>query len=301
MQRIITQRSPSLESTLVATSILWPAMKNPPSLLALVLASFFLNPASGQVLIGASDLMKRTVLTLGDVGPKLVDLAPSGDSLNMWNLDMSLYRTLHLPALPPNYSFLTFSYFTRDLFDTDTSTIEFLAMETFTVASRVEVVREDGTVLFTQDPARFANLSGITDPTWNYVFSDGTNTYLHLELTYNAGALLYLLPGHLPCNVCGELFEPNGMAPGTSSSSNAAVFPNPADGSATVLLGDLTGTRATELVLVDGSGRSIKRIAIGPGTERLSITTSDVPSGMYTYYLETDRGIRPGSRFLVVR
>ena len=259
------------------------------------------GPASAQVPIAGWDSMKRSVLTLGDVGPKLVDLQVSGDSLNIWNFDMTVYRTLHLPTLPPNYSYLAFSYFTRDLFDTDPTTIEFLAMETFAVASRVEVIREDGTVLFTQDPGRFPNLSGAVDPSWQYVFSDGSNTYMHLDATFNSGAFLYLLPGHLPCTVCGELQEGVGLAPGHSSSTPATVFPNPADGTATVILGDLAGATARELVLVDGSGRSIGRIRIASGTERVQITTSQVPAGTYTYYLETDRGIRPGSRFLVVR
>ena len=256
--------------------------------------------ASAQVQIAGWDIMKRSVLTLGDVEPKLVDLTVSGDSLNMWNFDMTLYRTLHLPPLPPNYNYLAFSYFTRDLFDTDPNTIEFLAMETFAVASRVEVIREDGTVLFTQDPGRFPNLSGAFDPTWQYVFNDGTDTYMHLDVTFNTGSRLYLLPGHLPCTVCGELQEV-GMAPGPHAAMRATVFPNPADGTATVILGDLAGATASDLVLVDGSGRIIRRIPIASGAERVSITTSQVPAGTYTYYLETDRGIRPGSRFLVVR
>ena len=269
------------------------------SLLLLLLAGMFSGSATAQVLIGSSATLKRSVLTLGDAGPKWVDLQPAGDSLNMWNLDMSLYRTLHLPALPPNYGFLAFSYFTRDLFDNDTGTVEFLAMESLGPVARVEVIREDGSVLFTQDPGRFPNLSGMTDPTWQYIFSDGVNTYLQLDVSFQAGSNLYLLPGHLPCNVCGEQLGSEMSVPAEQAAVQGGVYPNPASEAATVRLGDLRN--ASAVVLVDQAGRTVKRIPIAHHAKEVTIATTDVPAGAYTYYLETEQGIVPGSRLLVVR
>jgi hypothetical protein len=66
------------------------------------------------------------------------------------------------------------------------------------------------------------------------------------------------------------------------------IFPNPATNSVFI---SLTGIQASEVAIMDLSGRELKHIAPAAGESLITVSVADVPSGMYIIRMQTNTGI----------
>src|SRR5436189_123913 len=134
--------------------------------------------AHAQITVFATSTARLMQLTsLEDAGPKYIDLFTFGFSLpvvTIYNVDMTVYRELTLPAGTYNYMALV----TGDLFDTDPTTIEYAIQ--VDDGAEVRVYREDGTLLLSKAPGVLPS-----GPTMFPVIEVGGVAYLQIDASYN--------------------------------------------------------------------------------------------------------------------
>jgi hypothetical protein len=262
---------------------------------------------------GRPTKLLRTLIT---AGPKLIE--PGTDGCILHNMDLSTYLTITYPAPPAGFAWNTWvpEYFTEDLFDNDPSTIEFLMIATEINGpdtAGTAVLRADGTLVFwvegetpygiggdvpyTISPSIFNTPQGAIMELWNAVAGEqGQDINVHY----------YQLPGMLPCVECdgtisASMMQLGGAPDEMPPTPGITAFPNPASSTTEIVLNANGAGTIKAVRLVDMDGRAVKRIPVAPGASRLSISIADVASGTYAYQLETDSGIVPGTRLVVVR
>lgn len=167
-----------------------------------------------------------------------------GDSLfttntfRLLNADGSVYKDISLPPKPPNaISINGLDYFTSSLFDTDSTTFEFLV--TYACDSlygpyhfpydHVVVANENGNILLNE---KFADLFVYNSYPNQPIFQVGNQTKMVLWYSITTTdyqfmrSKVFTLPGHLP----------NGMDESKTLSNNGmTIYPNPNNGNFFVL------------------------------------------------------------------
>lgn len=255
----------------------------------------------------------KLMRTLASAGPKLIEQGTTGCTLH--NLDLSIYATITYPAPPAGFEWSTGlpGYITEDLFDTDPSTIEYLmiATETGVIDSyATAVLRADGTLVFWIDDEVTYSIGGEIPYTISpYVFNtpDGAVLVTKRDIPDQDEdeAHYYQLPGMLPCIECDGSLSASMMHVGLQEDmppppQDVVTFPNPANTTTEIVFTTITAN-VLAVQLVDMDGRTVKRIPITAGVQRLTVSVADVAAGSYAYWLESDQGIIPGTRLVVVR
>ena len=258
----------------------------------------------------ASPNAVRLVRTLPSVGPKFMTYTNVGFTL--FDLDGTTHLSVAYPPAPAGYlwPFDGPWYVTEDLFDLDATTVEFVIQVPSSGggASAFAVLREEGTMLF-WGPGKFVLPSTLgpfdilTASPW--IFNTPQGAIMSLKDAEGA-ATIYQLPGSLPCLQCDGTLSPSGLELGEEPAGQAIeqgtfVFPNPASTSSEIVFGTSQGTTVLAVQLIGAGGALVKRFLVPNGADRLSVGVGDVATGVYSYRLETDKGIVPGSRLVVVR
>lgn len=251
-----------------------------------------------EVLIGLN--------SLSNAGPKFLEIWRSeyADTIRVLNLDLSTYRSLVMPPLPPDWHMRDLSYVTEDLFDTDPNTIEFVyRVEADSgPGQKLRVAREDGTILL--------EVYGVVINEWSgdgygkhTMMGTSTGTYWTVaylgELGDSLEARVFHLPGKLPCDPCSAIAMGGTGGNGSLNATGAQAFPNPSTAETTIRYALPDGARGA-LVLSTVSGAVVARFAIA-GSGNKVITTSELASGTYLYHVETDHERISAKRLVVVK
>ncbi len=254
-------------------------------------------------LIGSNAGTLWQLNTLETAGPKLITEASS--QMTIYNLDLSVYQVLNIPALSPPFMQEGVGYITESLFDTDPSTIEFVQSYRDTTECfgcfkyGLRILRADGTVLYNKFQAYLYNRLSLgvrSEP----IFNTTTGTYMVLDTASYSHSQIFLLPGHLPCDQCSGAALSNGGEHVALSGTNITAFPNPTSDDATIRYDLPSGITQGSLVFFNAQGAEVKRMPVnGSGTMR--ITTADLPAATYLYQIETSQGVIGAKRLVVVR
>lgn len=254
--------------------------------------------------VGSTTEWLRVVRSLPTAGVKLYSSTPT--SVTLYNLDLSVYTTIDLPALPGGYIYFGVSHFTESTFDNDPTSIEVaFLIQSPAYVSGVRVVRDDGTAIFT-DLNHQLSLNGLNDemnasPPF-FTGEDGLTYMLITSYPTNLPATtkLYQLPGSLPCLDCaqgGGMGIPHDHL--TTGTGTLTIFPNPASDQLTVDYDLPPGTRVGRLLVQDALGRLVANL---PLTNKPSILDlSQHPSGSYTCSMVADTRIVLCQPLILVR
>jgi hypothetical protein len=178
-------------------------------------------------------------------------------------------------------------YLTEELFDTDPATIEFtmVAMPINGSGNFASfVIREDGSVLFSQNPGSLTNGPLFVD-SYGPIFStpDGTFMMVHTSGVSGPPVNIYQLPGTLPCMDCYGSPQPGGIVTGgndhSDPNSGMILFPNPAQQEVRVQFN--TGSATPDrIVVTDAAGRVVLRKAT-LGNALVILPISQLANGQY--------------------
>jgi len=240
-------------------------------------------------------------------GNRSISLVNLGDSvynyllLDKHNWRYTLYHMNHSvnisDTLPGkgNESASTFVlYFTRSLFDCDTSNIEFLISNFFENIGNgyVSIYRTDGTCLFHRDNARMW-ITSTTDNSYNGgVVKTPAGTKMFL-LLMNGSVEVY--------NLCGTL--PTGMSINKPDGYNGLSYPvpNPAINYTRIDYKLPDDVNSGELVFYDTRGIEVKRFKVDHNFTNLQLNTSDLRSGTYYYNLQVAGKATEGKKLVVIK
>jgi hypothetical protein len=202
------------------------------------------------------------------------------DQFSLYNLDGSLYRTIQMPPKPDTAAWIEIvDYVTNSLFDNDPSTIEYLVHYDWCDSTlsgapwRVEIIREDGTVLLNEAYASY-----------NYIRLYNTEQGAKLMLMYYNGISVpyqkkvFSLPGVFPTSTENEVISQN---------NGLSVSPNPNNGSFLININTGSGESGA-IELYSMSGKLIGTYTSTGSATR--ITNTALPDGMYLLNAETSKG-----------
>jgi len=221
------------------------------------------------------------------------------NTFNLLNMDFTPFIT-NIP-IPDPWAWTTARHFeayyiTRDLFDCDTSNIEFVFAAPLSAVTPFRILRTDGTELFRLDSALAIFCGGDCGNGGSELISPITNT--------SAGAKLVLAKvnsGHevdYIYSLCGTLPEVsinyNPIQP-----SFITLFPNP---TSTILKFQVNlpdNINVYDLVIVDNTGKEVKRVQ-GNNLERIIyINVDDLNNGSYIYSLCTKNKNFSSGKFII--
>lgn len=240
----------------------------------------------------------QSIYVLGSLssGTRYIDRTFSADQAagtrTIYNLDLTVHRVLNYPAPPTDMMWANMGYITEALFDTDPSTIEFtmVAMPQSGPGDFAAfVIREDGNVLFYQNPGNLTN-GTLFNQAYGPIFAtpDGTFMTVHTSSVTGPPVNVYQLPGSLPCMDCVGSPQGEGMATGGVITSDAlsgmVLLPNPAQHEVRVRFSGGSAP-ADRIVITDASGRVVLRSAVA-GNDLVVLSVAQLADGRYTVTAE---------------
>jgi len=241
-----------------------------------------------------------------------INLGPSGikyaliDSfqIQIYNTDHSLFRSFAIPQIV-NSAPLSVLLITENLFDTDSTTIEYLVEPFDIYPATVRVFREDGTQLFSEDSAsilvQMLVATSPTRPIWNPIVVTDNGVKMML-IKNDTEVNIYSLPGTLPNTCCnGNIFTGlEGFQP-TDAGAFLKNYPNPSSNQTTIEYQLPDNISSCDLTVYDMSGREIKRYRVTNRFNNIKLDISEIPQGTYYYQLQTGDTNLAGKKMIIIR
>jgi hypothetical protein len=251
-----------------------------------------------------------TLDTIVNKGGILTKLEKSGykylnyynDSIFLYNLDWSDFKSFPVvwdATLNPNLR--NYFYVTEALFDTDSSTVEYmLYYSDFPVFQSVRVFNEFGDTLLFRDstdiyvtPLGFPYAQYATNVLWHPIENTSAGTKLHLfERIPPYHTEIYNLPGRLECNICASDIGPTNIQEIKSSGQGMqlTIEPNPFSNKVTADYTLDKKDRSGTLFIFNSLGNEVKHIELHNAKGNLKINGDDLKSGIYYFQLISKNG-----------
>ncbi len=228
------------------------------------------------------------------------------DQVNIYNLDLSIYRTLTLPTPPAGYTWPSPNYVTEALFDTDPTTIEYMLTGYCDTPGQFifGIYREDGSALFTKTPGMALSGGGASDfDSWPPIFQTPEGPKLLLQAGFSAPTELYSLPGEVPCiSACFPVAEENFSVnvDDLNGTQGSLSVESSAAGVAMVRYALPNGVMNGLLSVVDVQERICSVVPLD-GSGRYSLDTAHLAAGSYMLHVQTRQGALPTASMNVIR
>jgi hypothetical protein len=267
----------------------------------------------GQIQLVHTSPVKREgdvgVLHLYYAGNKFVEKNDSLNLLTLYNSDFSVYKTINLPVIPDAHFYNRWiHYLTENLFDTDTTDLEYLLYYQDTnLLPHVRIYDESGSLLFQRDSAssypNFGNMRTGVHPYSSEI--DYIDSTFYLRLFTPTGTEIYQLPGVIPC------FDPcsnsnAGLSTGLKDNVNMPFFylsdpvPNPATNETEINYNLPPKVQSGLIIIYDQQGSRFKEIPVYPSVNKISISMDDFRTGVYYYSISWDGSPPTTTRKLMV-
>jgi hypothetical protein len=230
-----------------------------------------------------------------------------------YNLNYTEFRTISVNLAPLfiitayNSPSLYISYIAQNVFDQDPD-IDIMGQLTYYDNNNAEyaqvlVFHEDGSILFQSDVDNTNAWLCSSSATNSSLISSLTNTdagaKMILDVYYfNEGAYsydLYSLPGTLPTSIA------NPGLPDEEPGSMVNAYPVPARD---VLHMDYMlneGQRTGTIEITNAQGQIVKKIKVGDSRGIVSIPVAQYSDGVYTYKLNTSRGVSRSGKMMILK
>ena len=266
---------------------------------------FCCGTANAQINYEATYNSNTVLKYFNHVGAKWMT-RPSPTDVYLYNLNHSQFR--HIPV-PPQTVPVNFLYLTEDLFDTDSTTFEFL-LSTANIFDTcfVKIYREDGTLLFQRDSAfMFLTVLAANSDYHDYIIATDSGTKMMMAIQNGPFSRIeiYSLPGTIPCPIIcnGIPWFVNGVdASGYSVDRNLSnPYPNPSSNQTHIQYHLPDGEQYGEIVFYNMVGTEVKRFKVDRTFNDLILTTSDLAAGSYYYHLQTAHAKSEGKKLIVIK
>ena len=257
------------------------------------LAGFFFDPNL--------NIEKQLVVVHLEVdGDKFVHIDRANKEVVFYNLDHSFWKSINYSAATdkrPTQDIESILYISQHLFDLDNE-VEFFYTDSWGSDAVVEIVNEDGTILFSVPQCAFVKVNAPQQQVPIYNSTNGTKMILSgawvaQTQSLDSAAYVYSLTGTLT-NKTKIFSDP------ISGSIFSNIYPNPTSGFTNIQYSLPAGVKSGQLIIFDTNGKEIKRITVDSRFENIQISTTDFLPGTYYYVLETSKGRSEGKKVISI-
>jgi hypothetical protein len=229
---------------------------------------------------------------------KYVNVDHAYDVVTLYNMDHTVYMTIPFPTILQGTMVSKFFYFTRRLFDCDSSHLEYLVEYQNSSSCGVSVYQDDGTLLFNEpdfslSPLTLGQLGFYQGSVYNT--PDGAKLILRPCIISNLDfhiARVYSLCGALPQIFSSQL--------DLNNDNYIAAFPNPTRNDLTISYELPEGSHKAELLIHDMNGTIVKQYTVTDAFNNVRLSLNALPPGTYTYSIKTDNEMIPSGKFIKV-
>lgn len=269
-------------------------------LLAVVLCSLLSISNLAQLdFVGTYDTVARLIY-LADNEPAIFIYDAYGEHIELYNPDLTLISSIDIPIEYTGSGQYNLFHVSRTLFDCDSTNIEYLISWGSPILEEayIQIIREDGTVIFNLPEHIFADESVITtNPTYHTSMIEDDQGVIFAF--YNEGipgsgpTSLYRSCGSIPgcptpCNGDSATVGVNGLS---SNENNFTLYPNPGNNQFAIEY-ELSGEHSeATLSLVSMGGQIVLEKNVGPSMPYILVNTSSLASGRYQVMLTGKNGI----------
>lgn len=217
--------------------------------------------------------------------------------IDFYNDQIDLYNVDHTPfmlgvSLPVSLDSGIFApgYFSRSLFDCDSSTIEYAIWNPVSFGS-FYVYRIDGTLLFQKDSVLAPYCYGCYGASYEqkpiYNTSDGAKLWF---LNQQNDYLIYDLCGDLPLQI----------VPLENNQSSLKVYPNPSFGDVRIECGVQYSKEGYSITVFDSNMKHISTKSI-PTDGNVNFELGSARSGQYYYTIKSNFSVLTTGKFIIIK
>lgn len=211
----------------------------------------------------------------------------NNSEINLYNLDHSPYL-LNIPT-PVPLGIYEVMYITMDLFDCDSSNIEYVLSAPTTGNETFYVYRMDGTLLWSKDSVQGPYCYGCHGG--SLVDKPIVNTPDGAKMT-----LFDPFGNYYVYSLCGEL--PAAIDEIEHNKSTVNVYPNPSSGLVTFDVTELTNSNDCEILIFNSAMQSITTKKIESGTDKIKFN-DDLANGTYFYCIKERSKVIKTGKFII--
>jgi hypothetical protein len=226
------------------------------------------------------------IIRLEQAGYKYIMMDDANNQFRLYNLDHTLYKTVHVPQYTGFYSNTDINWVSEYLFNSD-NLIEYVVYYGGS-GDKYDVVNENGVVL-TSVPGGYGS---------GEVFVDGNNN--HKLLLHNDGNIaVFALPGGLPCIPnCSPL---GSKSPLTQHAFLSEPVPNPGEGQVQIQYVLPFSERKGLIQLYNAMGQAIVSYEVMSSDKELTIYTEKLIPGTYYYNLSTGQYFSEFKTLIIIK
>lgn len=234
-----------------------------------------------------SDAKQYLIVKLEVDGEKYVIIDRIGKTLDFYNLNHTFWKSISFSLttdLNPSSNSYDIIYISEHLFDTDDE-IEFMYVDRYMIPSPLtfycttQVVNEDGSILFTvTDGAPL--IRGNYPQQQLPIYNTDLGTKLILSMT-NGDANVYSLTGQLATYLIKN---------STDEVVLGNVFPNPSNDVITIPYSIPDSENSGFIKIYNIEGKEIKIFSVDKNFKNITLSTTELSSGIYYYQLWTSKG-----------
>jgi hypothetical protein len=226
------------------------------------------------------------VVHLRASGPKYYTYDYAAHTATLYNLDYSVFRTVNFPA---SYTSYTVNLWSEDLFDNDSTTLEYVLSFNDSNNSGFKIYTGDTTMIFEADSG--AVLYGNEYGTYHslpYAPIFETDSGMKMVVAFTIPAMhpyetrIYNLPGKM-AESCSAVCLTNGVVELVNKQERLRAYPNPFHTSETIEYSLPREFDSAELIVTDQSGKLIKQFPLSATENKIETINAELPAGNYIF------------------
>ncbi len=263
--------------------------------------NYSINRISGDLF----RLIKFTSLT----EKYLVYIKSSPQTLKLYNLDHSLFKTINWSINISNKSLDAIVFLSDKLFNNDANIeLLFTSHDTLTGMRSVTIISENGSIIQSIDSSQLFGWKYNSLPFYvgQHLFKNTSNeTKMYLESADGTKILVYGLPGKF------ESMLPDDNGNTTSSGikqelstknwSLSAPQPNPSIISTKLFYTLPVTENQGTISLYNQSGQQIRVMIVDKNFDHIILNSTEIPAGTYYYTLSTSKEILESKKMIVLK
>ena len=244
--------------------------------------------------------MSLSIINLGDSVYNYLYIDKANSRFSLYNMNHSLNVSDTFP-FKCNYNggSVQIMYFSRSLFDCNTSNIEYMiwyqkstSQPQLKYYSNVSIYRTNGTRLYFWDSAALTNSGSTIALNKSPITKTPNGSKLMIDKK-NGDVEVYSLCGILPTGY-GIMNEP-------SENILSAAYPNPAMSYTRIDYTLPENVGFGEIVFYDSKGSEVKRFKVDHNFTNLQLNTNDLKAGTYYYNLLIQGKLTEGKKLVVIK
>ena len=241
------------------------------------------------------------MVTLEHAGPKYYQYDYAAHTGALLNLDYTVYRTFVFPHIPcTSYNVVLI---TENLFDTDSTTLEYVMSINDTANSGFRIFREDTTLLFQADSGAilYANeYSAYRSLPYVPIFNTDSGTKMIVAYgTPFYHTSIYNLPGKLPISCCSSTMSTS-VVQLYNKQERLSNNPNPFKESTIIEYTLPKDAGSADLYLYNESGMIVNIYKLSNTQNKFELIASELKAGTYYYKIVTSSGDLLGQKLIKV-